>query len=384
LAYREQRIPHWNLSDIIRSLQSLETIRAALSLHPDTTDALRNLREDKTLHGVLATVDLVRREFEVIAGLLDRPRVSRERTFSLTDWMQESSVLILAPSATVEEVIAPYNRLIIERVGQLLLDAPEVEHNTSTGRSRTWFFLDEFPRLGRMQRIEDLMTNSRSKGGICLLGLQEFSSLKEIYGPHYSITIAGTCTHKMLFQAPSPEHAEYCERIIGYEDVIQLSRGESATCGAGGSSATVSYTASEKSRPLFTKDEFLTLGKPGVRVPLFVVPRWLKVRRYWPVLRDLYRMRTVSRFSPIAAICSVQGRIFRQEMSFTRTVEALAPLGGDNFQPRNVADQFLQQPENHSDTMSKTPPVGQKSAKPTFDVKAALFNLIRPSKNKKP
>ncbi len=106
-AYREQRIPHWSFPDIIRSLESLEQIQAALALHPSTAGALRNLREEKILHGVLATIDAVRREFEVAAALLDRPFGTRERVFSLNQWMQESGVIILGPSATAEEVMAP-------------------------------------------------------------------------------------------------------------------------------------------------------------------------------------------------------------------------------------------------------------------------------------
>jgi hypothetical protein len=39
LAYREQRIAHWNFSDIIRALKSIDTIRTALALHPDNATA---------------------------------------------------------------------------------------------------------------------------------------------------------------------------------------------------------------------------------------------------------------------------------------------------------------------------------------------------------
>lgn len=346
LAKREGTISKWNLTSIIRSLQSLDDIRAALALHPDTKDALRNIpAEQKLLDSVLATVDLVRRRFTVLAALWDEPSNDPARLFSLTEWMTRSEILVLGPSEIARAVMEPLNRLIIDRIGQLILDTPEPDLAYGANTSRTWMFLDECPRLGRMDRLETLMTNGRSKGLVAVLGIQDISDWRELYGPHLAITIAGGCEHKVFLQAPSAEHAEWYSELIGSQEVIQISK--SISIGMTGNSPTSSTTwaASEKEKFLFTKGEFLTLGKPGTRTPLRPMPSWLPYLKNYPIFSDLYRFYALSLFTPIRGVCSIQGLRYYAELSFTVAVESLSPRSGKDLILRPVADQFLTRKE---------------------------------------
>lgn len=342
-ALRDGLITDWVLPDIVRALQSLETIQGALALHDSTRDALRNIREERTLHGILATLDLVRRETEVLGALWEEPSRDPGRRFSLTEWMEGSGIIVLGPSAVAEEVVNPLNRLVIDRVGQLILDAEEVPPNGEGARpSRTWLFLDEFPRLGRMPRIENLMTNGRSKGLVAVLGIQEKSDVQKLYSPEYATTILGACANKCLLLAPSPEHAEWASKVMGSEHALELKRSEThSEALAGERRRQITWAASEAVRPLFASDEFLALGKPGLRTPLWRMPAWVSILGRWLpnfLPRRFYR---TSWFAPIRAICLVDGMAYRGEHSFTRAIEALAPRAGHDFIARPVAAQFF-------------------------------------------
>jgi hypothetical protein len=376
LAHREERLPRWNLGDIIRSLNSFETIKEALALHKSTRDALRNLREEKVLFGVLSTVDLVRREFEVVAALMDEPSRDPDRRFSLTEWMESSEILVLGPSVLAEETINPLNRLIIERIGQLVLDRPEHDPSTGTNPSRTWMFLDEFPRLGRMHRMESMMTNGRSKGLVAVLGIQDISDIRQIYGQHFAATITGACTHKAMLQAPSPESAEWAAQLIGSEEVVQIARSESGDRRNSSDIIGISHGASVQTRSLFTKDDFLYLGKPGERTPLRRIPNWLRVRKDRPFFRVLYRYLEVSMFNPVRAVCAVQGRVYLGEMPFSDAVNALAPRKGKDLIPRGVEEQFLLQWDEEP---AVAPPVTPVPPTLSPEQLAALQAITRPN-----
>ena len=380
LAHREGRIARWTLSDVVRALQSGEEIEAALKLHPRTAEALRNIREEKTRNGVLATLDLVRREFEVLAALWDQTTQDSTDLFSLTEWMGSEGILVLGPCATAEAVVGPLNRIIVERIGQLVLDAKEVPPESPS--NRTWLFLDEFPRIGRMPRIENLMTNGRSKGLVVMLGFQDISDLRQIYGKEYATTIAGAATHKVFLQAPSTEQATWAAQLLGNQELEQFAK----TVGTSSASGTTQTTwaATVQTRPVFSADELLSLGKPGERTPVTSQPFWAEL---------VARKITVSTFTPIRAVCSVQGRVYRTEMQFTDAIERLSPKIGEDFVPRPDTDQFLatwdtasSRPDESGNSVSiNLPPNTQPPSVPDLspsDLRNEIWKITRPKQSK--
>ncbi len=390
IAMQEGRLPHWSLSDLIRSLQTKEEIEKALALSDRTKNALRNIHEDKIYHGVLATLDLVRREFEPLAALWDAPSEDPSRLFSLTDWIKESGIIVLGPSLTAETVINPLNRLILDRVAQLLLDQEDNDQSRSAAKSRTWLFLDEFPRLGRMPRIENLMTNGRSKGVIVVLAFQDISELKDqrLYGEHFANVIVGTCTHKIFFQASSHTHAAWCADTVGAEEVEVLQKSVANTYGAN-PSTTITHSASDKTRPLFTKDEFLYLGKPGEATPIRDIPKWLQIFPAALVPRWLIRFYQTSRFSPIRSIAAIQGRVFRMQIPFHQALEALTSKRGADLILRPEAEQFLRTwsdaapPQQLQTSDVDKRPQNEENPEQVKDLKEAIFNIFTSPNNAK-
>lgn len=391
-ALRDGSIPHWSLSDLIRSLQSKDEIEKALAMSEQTKDSLRNIHEEKIYHGVLATLDLVRREFETLGALWDKPSNDPARLFSLGDWIRGSGVIILGPTVTAEAVVNPLNRLVLDRIAQLLLDCPDNDQSRDAQKSRTWLFLDEFPRLDRMPRIENLMTNGRSKGVIAVLAFQDLSELKDpqLYGEHFANVIVGACTHKIFFQASSHAHATWCSDTLGAKDVVILSKSHSVTLSPNGTSTTIGYSASEKTRPLFTKDEFLYLGKPGQPTPIREFPNWLRFvhARFIPdALLNFYR---TSCFAPIRAIAVIQGLAFPMTLPFTRSISELTRKCGPDMIPRPDSDQFFEKwPRTlQNETSAKSieaPTIDISPSQSTApNLKEALFRIFTPKQKPQP
>lgn len=252
-------------------------------------------------------------------------------------------------------------------------------------QSRTFIFLDEFPRLKRIARLLDLMTMGRSKGVTCFLGFQDVSDVQAAYGKEMTATITGTCDSALFLKAGSAEHAEWAEKRCGYEEVIQLSttRGSSSTVGSGGSSTTTSESASasEKIRPIFLKDEFLALEKPGVRTPVRPIPQWIRNLTSDSWLRWIVPFYTVSLFTPFQGIACMQGRVYQTEMSFTRTLDALRPPSGQNFQPRDESEQFL---KTWAELEEGKPLAirGNPEPAPVTNLKSSLWNIFRRATDK--
>jgi hypothetical protein len=376
LACREEAISDWSLPDIIRALASKDALERGLNLHPSTAHSLRNLGEERILFGVLAQIDLVRREFEVLAALWQDALGNPDRLFSLTEWMGSDGILVLGTAASDEEVLKPLNRLLLDRVGQLLLDLPERPHaGQEDPVGRTWLLLDEFPRLGRTTRMPVLMTNGRSKGLVAVIGIQDIADLQETYGPRLSEIIAGSCSHQLQLEAPTDSHAEWAEKqIAGSQDVTTLSRNISfQTSGSPqGNSQSTGWSASEKTRPLFSRDEIRNLGKPGIPTPVFEIPGWAAALSSFSVFSGIHQFSTVALYSPIRAICRVQGQIYQAELPFFDAIEALSPKSGDDFLPRPVEDQFLspQEPEE------EPPPLAIPESRQT-STKAAILAALR-------
>lgn len=383
LIHREGRLARWTLSDVVRSLQSGEEIENALKLHPRTADALRNIREEKSRNGVLATLDLVRREFEILAALWDQPSQDGDDMFSLTDWMTGEGILVLGSSAKAEAVVTPLNRIIVERIGQLILDAKEVPPESPS--NRTWLFLDEFPRLGRMPRIENIMTNGRSKGLVSVLGFQDVSDLRQIYGKEYTATIVGAATHKVFLQAASSEHGTWAAQLIGNQELEQFAKSEGTSSASRVTQTT--WGATIQTRPVFTADEMLSLGKPGEQIPVTNQPFWVGLVK---------RLTPVSVITPIKAVCSVQGRVYRTEMPFADAIDRLSPKVAEDFIPRPETDQFLttwetagnrppepgvaEPPELSGQNPPLLPPSSPKSS--PIDLRNDIWKITRPKRSK--
>jgi len=258
----------WTLRDVLYTLGSKDRLHAVLARDEDTLEIYDTYSQpETTFQNVLSTVRTKARCYETVAAAWSH--VPRERTVSLHDWVKGDFILVLGSNEAMRTAIDPINRVIFKRAADLILAGSE-----STTR-RTWIFLDEVAKAGRLQGLDDLLTKGRSKGACVVLGFQDIDSLRrpDLYGEHAANEITGQCANKAFLQLHSHSTAEWAASLVGQVELAEvdrsISRGTNSGGGSGGSSSSSSESFSERTatRHAVMIEEFFTLNTPTAADP---------------------------------------------------------------------------------------------------------------------
>lgn len=132
--------------------------------------------------------------------------------FSIRKWIDEAErgLIFLSNGEETAALFAPVLNLFINAAGSHVLSLPDDAH----GR-RFFFFLDEFPTLGRIDRIIDLLTKARSKGNGIFIALQDPSQGEKIYGDKDWRTIIAACKNKAFGQIGDDDSALKLSKAFG-------------------------------------------------------------------------------------------------------------------------------------------------------------------------
>ena len=201
--------PAWRLADLILAFRSplrlhhilkqTELGRDLIALHLQGSDAP---------HSVLSTARTRLAPFEVIAAQWQRAgdgyyetdeagsssRFRPPQKISLRDFLDDKKDRRILVLGNNQEAIAPIqaiNRVIFQRLTEMVLNLAE-NPKEGPGR-RLWFFLDEARKLGRLEGLDDLLTNGRSKGACVVLGFQDIDGLKAVYGEEIAGELTTMC-----------------------------------------------------------------------------------------------------------------------------------------------------------------------------------------------
>lgn len=81
-----------------------------------------------------------------------------------------------------------------------------------------WIIADEVASLGQLSSLESAMTRTRKRKTHMLIGYQNISQLKDIYGHHATTTITSQPRIKLFLRSSDFETASYCANIIGQRE----------------------------------------------------------------------------------------------------------------------------------------------------------------------
>ena len=84
-----------------------------------------------------------------------------------------------------------------------------------------WIIADELPVLGKLAQIQSLATRGRKRGLALVMGFQNLSQLREIYGHEGSITLASAPTTKVIMRCDEPETARYGSDLLSNAEIIR-------------------------------------------------------------------------------------------------------------------------------------------------------------------
>jgi len=87
------------------------------------------------------------------------------------------------------------------------------------GSEQVWLFADELPAMGYQNQIEQLLTRGRKRGLSVVIGFQNVSQLRAIYGRDRAVTLTSSPTTKCLLRADETETAEWASKLLGSHEI---------------------------------------------------------------------------------------------------------------------------------------------------------------------
>ncbi|GMU82454.1 MAG: hypothetical protein AMXMBFR47_23250 [Planctomycetota bacterium] len=196
----------WTLRDVIAFARNPERAKRLLTEFPLTADVLAlyggaditSLNASQTLYATIASL-------EPVAAAWERAPTR----FSISAWMNTESVLLLGQDWMHASTLSAINRVLFRRIVEVVLNQPE------TRRATTWFFLDELKESGRLDGINQLMTNGRSKGARVACAFQDLRGLQSVLGEKEADEVVGLCGYLSFLRLASEPTAEWASRVIG-------------------------------------------------------------------------------------------------------------------------------------------------------------------------
>lgn len=262
LSLIQRRPGAWTLRDLLLIVRNPERLRTVLSGNPYTVDLLQYFEHEATMQNILSTVLTYTAPYEIIAAAWHRAN----GRLSLRGWLNDESILVLGNDEANRAAIDTINQLIFKRLSELILAQPEVPESPVHSR-RTWVFLDEVRQAGRLDGLSSLMTKGRSKGAAVVLGLQDISGLRDVYGREVADELVGQCNTKAILRLNSPETAAWASQLFGSREVLETRRSSSRSRNfreAGlqaGSSSGESVSNDIAKRDAVLESEFLDLDE---------------------------------------------------------------------------------------------------------------------------
>lgn len=233
---------------------------------------------NKQTGSVLSTMHLYTKIFEYFKD--------SETTFSIEEWVRNGSgILFISNYDKLKETLKPVLTMFIDTLATNLLSLPDDE------QGRMFFILDEFGTLQKMQRIIELLTLSRSKGGSVYIGIQDIGQLDSIYGRELRNSIVNACGTNALFGVNDPDTADFLSRKIGEAECKSANQGY--TVGASEIRTAVSLGKQSSKESLFLSSELMQFPDLNcyVKFPNYSGCVTTLKRKSFPVYQESFVMR---------------------------------------------------------------------------------------------
>ncbi|WP_153116903.1 type IV secretion system DNA-binding domain-containing protein [Rhodocyclus tenuis] len=208
----------WGVADLARgaALPMAELLPIMQRCNPEAIRAIEG--QNVTTTGILISMMSFLSPIFDLAVAWPTPPAPGEG-FAITRWLagkgKRTRTIILQSSGQFEQLGRAVNAAIIGLASQIVASPLMPESKTR----RLWFFLDEFPQLGRIDPVETLIAVGRSKGVRVVLVAQSLDMLKSVYDAHKAagwLSMVGN----VLIGRTQGETAEFvATRIVGEREV---------------------------------------------------------------------------------------------------------------------------------------------------------------------
>lgn len=265
----------WGFADLVEKLiRPVEELAEAARTHfPEALKALSDGQQNVTTAGVLGNL------MSYLSVIFDLARAwPTPGLFSIRDWLAETGArrvktVILQHNGQFESLAHAFNGAVLGLASQLI-NSPVIQESAAR---RLWFFLDEFPQLGKVEAVFPLCEIGRSKGVRVVIGMQDISQLKKIYSDHQASALVSMVGTHVVTRVSSGETADFiCEKLIGEREIERLdvstSSGTGSAPGIFTSGGTRTNSWKPVREPVMLPSELLQLGPvPGQGVKVLLL-----------------------------------------------------------------------------------------------------------------
>jgi energy-coupling factor transporter ATP-binding protein EcfA2 len=91
------------------------------------------------------------------------------------------------------------------------------------GSDQVWIMADEMPALGYQPQIKSFITRGRKRGLAVVMGFQNVSQLRAIYGHDDAVTLTSSPTTKVILRCDEEETADWASKMLGSRELIETS-----------------------------------------------------------------------------------------------------------------------------------------------------------------
>ncbi len=215
----ERRKRAWTFRDLLVACQTEQALRAVLSRTKYTAVLIRQFfNQGTTFENIKSTIASNTSILQPIAALWAH---SRKAPVSLSKWTTENRILVLGNDDTLRAQIDAVNRVLFQRITELLLG------QTGSKTRESWVFLDELKEAGSLSGLQRLLTKGRDRGVRVVIGFQDFDGLAQVYKYEGANEITGMCVNKALLRMDGPQTARWAAEVIAETEVREMTSGTS-------------------------------------------------------------------------------------------------------------------------------------------------------------
>ncbi len=265
----------WGFADLVARLTRPvdQLTEAARKYFPEAVKALGDGQQQN-----VTTVGIQINLMSYLSVVFDLARAwPTPGIFSIRDWLTGAGAgrvktVILQHDGRFESLARAFNGAVIGLAGQLIKSKLIDESK----ERKLWFFLDEFPELGKVETILSLAAVGRSKGIRVVIVVQDINQLKKDYSEHDANAILSMVGTHIIARVSPGETAQYiAEKLIDEREierlVVSITGGEGRAPGIFTSGGGRTSTWQDKREPVMLPSELLQLGPvPGQGVKVLL------------------------------------------------------------------------------------------------------------------
>jgi hypothetical protein len=265
--YKNQGRP-WGLSDVLFAMRSKDRIREVLNNSEEGKELIHlHMDMERTSDNIISTARAFLAPMQVPAALWYQAGKAG-RLISLTEFLdgrveqdrkensKKNFLLVLGNNQKALAPIQAVNRAVFQRLTELILDQQE------SATRRTWVYLDEVRKLGRLDGLTDLMTNGRSKGACVVLGFQDISGMREVYGKELAAEITSMPASFGILRVSGAETPEWASELFGEQERIDITKSFTRTQSKDGLSEATSENEQLRQRRVYLSSQLRLIPNP--------------------------------------------------------------------------------------------------------------------------